>query len=338
MRGLVVTAVIIAIFAGLIAWSSNRPVGGAESVLFVVAAGDGPSVIAERLADAHLIRSAAFFKLTVWSRGHRSVFKAGSFEISPRQTTRQIEYALATTDPASREVTFTAVEGWDLADLATALERAGLASKKSFAAVAGESVKSTKGLPDFSADFLALKDKSKTASLEGYLFPDTYRFFVDASVTDIVRRMLQNFESKLTPVMRQEIARRDRTIFEAVTIASIVEREVRSDADRALVADIFWRRAEAGRGLEADSTVNYCTGGNAPAVSQEDTEIDCPWNTYKWRGLPPGPISNPGLASLTAAVYPQKNDYWYFLTDKSGGVHYAKTYEEHLANKRKYLK
>ena len=339
MRGLIVTVLLVAGFLSFVAWAANRPVGaGAGTVRFVIAQGDGPARIAARLADAQLIRSTAFFELTVWSRGHRSAFQVGAFDLSPKWTTRQIELALATGKPASRETVFTVIEGWDLSDIAASLTRAGLSSPSDFATVAGESAKPASGLPDFSGDFPALSDKPRRASLEGYLFPDTYRVYNDANAETIVRRMLQNFETKLTPAMRQEIQRRGETVFSAVTIASIVEREVRSDADRALVADIFWRRAAAGGDLEADSTVNYCTGGSSAAVSVADTQIACPWNTYKYPGLPQGPIGNPGLSALTAAVYPKPNDYWYFLTDAQGNVHYAVTYDEHLANKRKYLK
>jgi UPF0755 protein len=338
MKGIIVVILIIAGFLGLVAWTANRPVGGAGTVRFVVTQGDGPARLATRLEDAQLIRSAVFFEMTVWSRGHRSAFQVGSYDLSSRWTTRQIEYALATGKPAPREVTFTAIEGWKLSDIADDLASAGLASKASFAAVAGESARSTSGLPDLAADFPALTDKPQTASLEGYLFPDTYRVYADANALTIVRRMLQNFEAKLTPAMRQEIQRRNQTVFSTVTVASIVEREVRSVADQKLVADIFWRRAAAGQALQADSTVNYCTGGSQASVSAADTKVNCPWNTYKFPGLPIGPIGNPGLSALTAAVYPEPNNYWYFLTDAQGNVHYAQTYEEHLANKRKYLK
>jgi len=120
-------------------------------------------------------------------------------------------------------------------------------------------------------------------------------------------------------------------------MASVIEREVRSEEDRALVSDIFWKRVEAGRGLEADSTVNYITGHSKPSVSYEETRIDHPWNTYKYRGLPPGPIGNPSLSSLIAAIRPKANPYWYFLTDPQGKVYYGRTLEEHSAN-RKYLR
>ncbi len=110
------------------------------------------------------------------------------------------------------------------------------------------------------------------------------------------------------------------------------------EQDRALVADLFWRRLKIGMALQADSTVNYITGKNDSVVSLIDLQKDSPYNTYKNKGLPPGPINNPGLSAIRAAIYPKANQYWYFLTTKDGQVIYSRTFEEHVANKRKWLK
>jgi len=130
------------------------------------------------------------------------------------------------------------------------------------------------------------------------------------------------------------------SVFDIVTLASIVEKESgASQQDREIIAGIFYNRLNAGMALESDATVNYVTKKKTPAISQADTQLDSPYNTYKYPGLPPGPISNPSLGSLMAALYPQKTDYVYFLTDpKTDRAVFAKTYDEHLANKQKYLK
>jgi UPF0755 protein len=127
-------------------------------------------------------------------------------------------------------------------------------------------------------------------------------------------------------------------LYEIVIIASIVEREVQSPEDMALVADLFWRRDDIGMGLQADSTVNYVTGKKDAAISYEDTQVDSLYNTYKYRGLPYGPISNPGIAAIRATVYPTPNSAVYFLTDMQGTVHYAETLDGHNANKARYLR
>jgi len=342
MKGLLATIALAAAFAGLVAWAMNRPPSReAKPVMFVIDKGDGPSRIAERLRDSSLIRSKSFFMFTTWSRGTRGDFKAGVFELSPAMTAREIERALTRGNPVSDERSIRILEGWTLDDIARYLEEEGVMPRPEFYAQAGQSARryaAGERLPDWSETFPALKDKPATASLEGYLFPDTYRIYVGSGGETVTRRLLANFEARLSPELRAEAAAGGRPIFEIVTMASVIEREVRGEEDRAIVSDIFWRRVDAGRGMEADSTVNYCTGKSLPAVSIKDTQVDCPWNTYKWRGLPAGPIGNPGLSALKAAARPKPNDWWYFLTDKEGKVHYAKTLDEHVANKRKYLR
>lgn len=340
MRGLLAAAVLAALFAGLVFSQADLPVSKEPAAAtFVVEKGDGAKTIAARLEEAGLIRSRTYFLLTVWSRGHQAAFKAGAFELSPSMSTGEIEAALAQGKPVSNERDVTLIEGWTLNDVAEYLAKEGVASKEEFFAEAGKSaVAAPQDLPDWGASYPALKDKPAGAPLEGYLFPDTYRIYVGGGAKELVRRMLDNLEVKLTPELRKEIAASGRSVHEILTMASVIEREVRGEEDRGLVSDIFWRRVVAGRGLEADSTVNYITGGSKPAVSYEETRIDHPWNTYKYRGLPPGPIGNPGMSAILAALRPKANPYWYFLTDKEGNVRYGKTLEEHNANKAKYLR
>ena len=350
MKGLVATLILALAFGGFLFSQSGRPVGlspealakgeGDSSLLFNVSSGDGAKDIAARLKDGHLIRSQNYFLMLVWRRGTKDEFSSGAFELSPSMSAGEIERALTQGKPVSKERSITLLEGWTLDDMAEYLEKEGVASQKEFYAEAGESAKfvGQAGLPDWAAAFPSLADKPATASLEGYLFPDTYRIYADAGAKGVVRRMLENLESKLAPDVRAEIARRKKTVHEIMTMASVIEREVRGAEDMAMVSDVFWKRVEAGRGLEADSTVNYITGHSKPSVSYQETRIDNPWNTYKYRGLPPGPIGNPGLAAIKAAVYPKANPYWYFLTDMQGNVHYAKTNDEHNANRAKYLR
>ncbi|HJV33392.1 MAG TPA: endolytic transglycosylase MltG [Patescibacteria group bacterium] len=338
MKGFLVTAVLAAAFAGFVFSQAGKPVSKEpKTILYVVPQGAGARAIGEGLEKAGLIRSPKYFLFTVWRRGDKDAFKAGSYELTPSMSTREIEALLAKGEPVSNEVAVTLLEGWTIDDMADYLEAQGIASREEFYAEAGESAKPASGLPDWNASYPALRSRPADASLEGYLFPDTYRIYADGGAKALVRRMLDNFEAKLTPELRAEIKASGRSFHEIVTMASIIEREVRSDEDRALVSGIFWKRVDAGRGLEADSTVNYITGHSKPSVSYEETRIDHPWNTYKYRGLPPGPIGNPSLSAILAAIRPKANPYWYFLTDPQGKVYYARTLEEHAAN-RKYLR
>jgi len=339
MKGILITVLIALLFGGFVFAQAGRPVSKEPStILYVVPQGAGAKTIAEGLKKAGLIRSPNYFLFTVWSRGDQTKFKAGTYELTPSMSTREIEAYLASNEPVSNEISVTLLEGWTLDDMADYLQAQGLSSRAEFYAEAGESAKTASGLPDWNATYPALRSRPAGASLEGYLFPDTYRVYADGGAKPLVRRMLDNFEAKLTPELRKEIAAKGRTIHEIVTMASILEMEVRGDEDRALVSDIFWKRVDAGRGLEADSTVNYITGHSKPSVSYEDTRIDHPWNTYKYRGLPPGPIGNPSLSAIIAAIRPKANPYWYFLTDPEGKVWYGKTLDEHNANRVNHLR
>jgi UPF0755 protein len=150
--------------------------------------------------------------------------------------------------------------------------------------------------------------------------------------------MLDNFNKKLTPELVTEINKQQKTVHEIITLASIIEKEVSNDNDRKLVADIFYKRLEKGIGLQSDATVNYVTGKSTTRPSAQDLAVDSPYNTYKYKGLPPGPISNPGISAILAAIYPTSNPYFYFLTTPDGKVIYSKAYQEHLQAKAQYYK
>jgi UPF0755 protein len=187
--------------------------------------------------------------------------------------------------------------------------------------------------------FMESAGKPESVDLEGYLFPDTYRFFVDATAQEIAQTLLSTMERRVEALSLPTGRAENYSVHQLLTVASILEREVRTPEDMKEVADILYKRLEAGIALQCDSTINYVINGNDPSVSLQDIhETDSPYNTYKHRGLPPGPISNPGFAALTAAWHPSSNNFYYFLTDAQGNVHYAKTFEEHVRNKQKYLR
>jgi UPF0755 protein len=165
-----------------------------------------------------------------------------------------------------------------------------------------------------------------TNNLEGKLFPDTYRFLPNATAQQIVNAMVQNFERRIQSA-GIEVSDRD------LIIASIIEREVRGLEDMKLVSDIIRKRLEIGMPLQMDSTVNYITSRKTPSISLADRDIDSPYNTYKYAGLPPGPIANPGLNALIATKNPTPNRYFYFLTNPQGKVFYAETFDQHIANR-----
>lgn len=172
--------------------------------------------------------------------------------------------------------------------------------------------------------------------MEGYLFPDTYLFTIDVTGEDVVETMSANFDEKIADI-KQDVLRSKKDLSEIIIMASIIEREVQSVEDKKIVSGIFWKRIEIGMPLQADSTLTYEVGKTSAELSTEDLRTDSPYNTYTNRGLPPTPISNPGLDSIQAAVEPSSSPYLYFLTDEEGAVHYAKDFEEHKLNKAKYI-
>lgn len=182
------------------------------------------------------------------------------------------------------------------------------------------------------------EDKPGYASYEGYLFPDTYRVYADATPEDILKKIFANLNKKITSEMREEIKRQGKTIYEILTMASVVEKEAAHKEDMSMVADIFWRRYKRDWALQSCATVNYITGKNDPGISSNDKQLDSPFNTYKYPGLPYGAISNPGITAIEAVVYPKANSYWYFMSGKDGITRYAETLDEHNANVYRYLR
>lgn len=193
-------------------------------------------------------------------------------------------------------------------------------------------------IKDFKENYDFLSDAPGEYDLEGYLFPDTYRIFASTTNEEIARKMLDNFASKLSAEMQTEIKKQGKTLWEIITMASIVEKEVRSEKDMKIVSGIFWDRIKNGQALESCATLAYVLGVNKSQYSYEDTRIKSPYNTYINRGLPPGPIANPGLKAIEAAINPTYTEYNYFLSRPDNGeTVWSKTYEEHVKNKQKYL-
>ena len=243
------------------------------------------------------------------------------------------------------------LEGWTNADINSYLQEKNFSvwgEDEFLKAVGKRRVYDLKEKQNFSRDwameFDFLESKPENLSLEGYLFPDTYRVFASSSPEEIIYRFLSNFDKKLSPEIRAEIAKQGKTIHEIITLASIIEKEApiflqKNSEDAKIISGIFWNRLRIGMALQTDATLSYIFEDKKPSHSGEELKVDSPYNSYLYRGLPPGPIANPGLVAIEAAIYPTKTDYLYFLTPIAGAeVYYAKTYAEHLNNKYKYLK
>lgn len=313
-----------------------RPHASSQGVKTIeIAPGMGSRAIGGVLKTEGVIRSKWTFITYVSLRGHASSLKPGAYEFT-NQTIPDIARLLVAGGGDEKNIIIP--EGWSGREIAEFLGRentpAGTDFKDRIMAEAAA---------DRISRFPILTDKPKDAGLEGYLFPDTYRISKRTSADELVEKMLQNFERKLAPAMREESRRQNRSIFELVTMASLIEKEVVSQQDRELVSGILWKRLELEIPLQVDATVVYIKRERGERVvppgrvSTQDTKIRSPYNTYLNRGLPRGPIANPGLSALQAALNPQSSPYLYYLSAADGKTIFSRTLEEHNRAKAKYL-
>lgn len=307
-----------------------------EKITFEVKSGESVSEFAARLEAEKIILKADLLKFYLKWKNLDTKIQFGAFELQAPITIKRIAEALGT--PLLNERSITIIPGWDLRDMAGYFEKEGIASSSEFFALVGKAAVFGPATSSLESQFSILKDKPNV-SLEGYFAPETYRIYKNEKLPDILTRLLSQREKQFTLEMLQDIKKQGKTVHEILTLASILEKEVKTPEDRKKVSDLFWRRLDEGMGLQADSTVHYLTAREGDVFTkQKERQIDSLWNTYKYRGLPPGPISNPSISSIMAAIYPEKNDAVYFLTDSLGVVHYARTLDGHNANVQKYLR
>lgn len=308
-----------------------------EKITVEIKEGETLSGLAKKLQDQGVIRSEFFFKLYTKFKGVDSHITTGLFEIQPPITVPKILEALRGSGTSERSITI--IPGWDLRDMDEYFGKQNITTSSEWYALVGEPAKFTSVSSTFFEEFPLLKSKPQNVSLEGYLAPETYRIFKNEKIEDVVKRLLAQRQKEFTIQMLEDIKSSNRTVHEVLTLASILEKEVKTPEDRKMVADLFLRRIKMGWGLQADSTIHYLSGREGDVFTKsKERQIDSLWNTYKYRDLPPGPISSPSISSILAAIYPQKNEYYYFLTTPTGEVKYAKTLQEHNANVNKYLR
>ncbi|OGJ43473.1 hypothetical protein A2974_01530 [Candidatus Peregrinibacteria bacterium RIFCSPLOWO2_01_FULL_48_20] len=295
--------------------------GSEEKIIFDVEKGSGAETIAENLEDENLIVSEVSFVRTVEEEDLDGSLRYGRFVLSSGMTLREIITVLTT--QGTGEMAITVLEGWTIEDIDAELVELGLAEAGTFKTCA----------INCKFDYVFLEGNG---GLEGFLFPDTY--FIDSAnftVESFTRTLLENFDAKWTDEMQAAMEAESRSIREMVIVASMIEKEVRTEKDLSLVSGIIWKRLDNDWMLGIDATLLYTQ--NDGELSPEDLANDNPYNTRLNTGLPPTAIGNPGLASLQAALVPEISDYWFYLTDDEGDVHYAVTNEEHEANKAEYL-
>jgi UPF0755 protein len=316
-------------------WFSTQvhvPVSTAsQPVAFHVDPGEGSDVVANDLKNHGLIRSTEVFLFYLRYQSNGATVQAGDFALNRNMSMTQIVDALGHARVLQRTVQLP--EGLTMKQMAAAVEKAGVGTAADYTAAAQDMT--------WPNDFLQGRPAGAPPNLEGFLFPDSYQLDKTATPRDLVKRQLDRFAQVVTPDLRAtagqaSAVRPAETLYSIVVLASIVEREVNQDTDRALTCGVFYNRLQRDIALQDDVTVVYGLGRTDPNLSAADLQKDTPYNTYIHKGLPPGPISNPGLASIKACLSPQKSDYLYFFADPKGVAHYAKTFAEFQAQQRQF--
>jgi len=333
MKKILVTIFILIILGGILSffyirWQIFRPLNDDGTLHdFIIREGQGVKEIGQGLSDKSMIRGSWYFEVYVWYKRREADFQAGNFKVSSSMNIPAI-VAILIGEPEPREVEITIIEGWDRREIDAYLANLELIRAGDFVA----------GTQNFEASILGGHyEAGQNASLEGFLFPDTYRIYKDTDLDEILEKMFANFQKKVNPLL-PEIENQGKNLYEILSMASIVEKESASREEMPIIAGVFYNRLQDEYFLESDATVNYVTGKGARRPSLEDLEADSPYNTYLNRGLPPGPICNPGLAAIRAAINPEDTDYYYFLHPEEGGTIFSKTLKEHNENKARYLK
>ncbi len=297
-----------------------------ESRPFVIARGETVGEIARRLEGEGLVRSALAFVFVLYENGKEDRLQSGSYQVSPALTPRDIA-KLFEKAPGEQAV-LRVIEGWRLTEIAAAVAKA-------FPKITKEGFIAAAVVGDRKHPVLAGMDAK--ASLEGFLYPDTYFMRPDATAAQIVDTLLAQFEERGGAMLRVAASQRKTTVYDLVKLASVVEREARDRSESATIAGVYANRLGIGMKLDADPTIQYALG-EWRELALDDLKLDSPYNTYRIAGLPPTPICSPGLSALEGAAKPAQHDYLFFVAKSDGtGQHaFAKTLEEHEANRVKY--
>jgi UPF0755 protein len=330
MRRLAIAVLVliaaVAAAGGYLYWSVGAPYRGYTGPeLFVeVPAGAGPTAIGRRLVDAGVIRDRLTWRVALLESGAARGLKAGEYRFTEPQSPREIIARLARGDVYLRPITFP--EGLSIREMARVYEARGFGPAADFERAA--------------ADPAAIRHLDPAApDLEGYLFPETYALPRRAGADALTRQMVARFDQVFGPSQRAEAAARGLTVRQVVTLASLVEKETARAEERPLVAAVYANRLRIGMGLQCDPTVIYAlqkAGTYTGNLTRENLSIDSPYNTYRYAGLPPGPIASPGRLALEAALNPADVDYLFFVSRNDGSHIFASTYAEHQRNVRQF--
>ncbi|HEY0908036.1 MAG TPA: endolytic transglycosylase MltG [Candidatus Paceibacterota bacterium] len=293
----------------------GAPLSFPTDTVLTIAPGQTLSGVAHDLEANGTVRSAFAFKAVMIAMGGSKTLKAGDYYLDERQSAVALASRIKNSEYELVDIRITIPEGWSSGEIAAFIDK-----DKRFA--------------HFDAkEFIKIAEQ-----YEGYLFPDTYMFLPTVTAEDVLNSMLDNYKKRIE-TLASEIKTFGRPIKDVIIMASIIEEEARTEESRRLIAGILWKRLDEKMLLQVDAAFAFVNGKKASSeLTLADLKIDSPYNTYVYKGLPPGPISNPGLAAISATVRPIKTAYYFYLTDNDGNMRYGVTHDEHVANKNKYLR
>lgn len=311
---LVILIVVMFCF-DMLGWS-----GSSESVTIAISENDNVTVVCEKLEKSGVILNQQFFKLYYKITKSDATIHPGDIKVSKNSSYKEIVDAIA--KPESDTITVTIPEGFELREIAKRLLEKKLISNEDefYSALDNFTLTLNQNVAISGKDMLA-----------GFLFPDTYEFKQNVSCESIIQKMTSNFKSKWTDELDEKAKLLDMDVEEVIILSSIVEREAREEEDFPIVAAVFLNRLENEKPLESCATVQFILQERKSVLSVEDTLIESPYNTYQKSGLPPTPISAPGMRAISSVLNPTETDYLYFFTDQNGENHYSKSYQEHIS-------
>jgi len=325
--GILAAAIVLVAATGVwLLLGAERPYQGYESAeQFVeIPPGAGPAAIGRRLRDAGVVRDEMSFRIALWRSGQSRRLQAGEYRFDRPMTAREVIDKIARGEVFTRPLTFR--EGLTIRQMSAIYEREKLGPASEFL----EAAQNVALISDLD---------SAARDLEGYLFPDTYSIPRKSSAADLIQRMVTAFRDALKPELIERATADGLSVRELVTLASLVEKETARPEERPIVAAVYTNRLAIGMGMQCDPTVIYAleqAGRYTGNLTREDLKFDSPYNTYRYAGLPPGPIAAPGLASLEAAANPAEVAYVYFVSRNDGSHVFATTLDEHNRNVFEY--
>jgi UPF0755 protein len=330
VKYILILVVLVAVAGGLAVYFGvsrvHEPYRGYDTAdVFVdVPAGAGPATIGQRLVAAGVVRDELTFRGAVWLSGHARDLKAGEYQFAEPMTALEVIDKIARGDVYRRRITFR--EGLTIPEMAAVFEQSGFGTAAAFTQAASD------------ATLISELDPA-ARNLEGYLFPETYSLPRETPASVLIEQMVGLFHKALTPAIREGITAQGLSIREAVTVASLVEKETAVAGERPLVAAVYLNRKRIGMPMQADPTVIYAlqlAGRYDGNIRRADLQFDSPYNTYRYPGLPPGPIASPGRAALEAVAQPADADYLYFVSRNDGSHVFSRTLAEHNRNVREW--